>query len=116
MCDFCALTVLLCHAVDILATVIKKQQMRRPEYIIADLAPAAVSVREAARYLGISPGSAYRAARSGELPAVRIGGRIVVPLDRLRALLGQPKDPAAEETGPYSTAPVDREKGEGHAG
>jgi len=81
-----------------------------------DLRPAAVSVPEAARYLGISRESAYRAARSGELPAVRIGGRIVVPLDRLRALLGQPIEPATEEAAPSSKAPVDREGGKAHAG
>lgn len=47
------------------------------------LRQATVSVDEAARFLGISRRSAYRAAASGELPAVRIGGRIVVSRDRL---------------------------------
>jgi excisionase family DNA binding protein len=99
-----------------MANVINEQQLRREHHIMDDLAPAAVSVPEAARYLGISRESAYRAARSGELPAVRIGGRIVVPLDGLRALLGQSKDPATEEAGPYSTARVGRERGKANAG
>jgi excisionase family DNA binding protein len=49
-------------------------------------APATVSVPEAGRRLGISRGSAYRAARDGSLPSIRVGGRVLVPkraLDRL---------------------------------
>jgi excisionase family DNA binding protein len=53
------------------------------------LEPAAVSVPEAARLLGISRRSAYRAAATGEIPTVRIGGRIVVPVHRLHELLDQ---------------------------
>jgi excisionase family DNA binding protein len=46
-----------------------------------------VSVPEAARILGIGRNTAYVAARSGALPTVRIGGRIVVPIHRLVELL-----------------------------
>ena len=49
--------------------------------------PAAVSVEEAGRLLGISRRSAYRAAKTGAIPTVRIGGRIVVPVYRLLSLL-----------------------------
>lgn len=45
-----------------------------------------VSVTAAAKRLGISRGSAYKAVRSGELPAIRIGDRMLVPsaaLDRM---------------------------------
>jgi excisionase family DNA binding protein len=38
-----------------------------------------ITVEEAARQLGISRGSAYAAARRGELPAIRLNRRIVVP-------------------------------------
>jgi excisionase family DNA binding protein len=51
------------------------------------LKPETVSVEQAARLLGISRRSAYRYAKSGELPVVRIGGRILVPVHRLAALL-----------------------------
>ena len=54
-----------------------------------------VSVPEAARLLGIGRNTAYVAARSGELPTVRIGGRIVVPVHRLAELLD-----GAERTDP----------------
>lgn len=47
----------------------------------------AVSVPEAARLLGISRNTAYKAAQTGELPAVRIGRRLVVPVSRLMELL-----------------------------
>jgi excisionase family DNA binding protein len=53
-----------------------------------------ISVPEAARLLGISARSAYRAANSGVLPSIRIRGRIVVPTHRLVAMLeGQPVAP-----------------------
>jgi excisionase family DNA binding protein len=45
-----------------------------------------LTIEEAAKGLGISKASAYEAARTGELPTVKIGKRILVPtaaLDRL---------------------------------
>jgi excisionase family DNA binding protein len=49
--------------------------------------PLAVSVPEAGRLLGIGRNSAYDAVRSGQIPSLRIGGRIVVPLQALLRLL-----------------------------
>ncbi|HVV77960.1 MAG TPA: helix-turn-helix domain-containing protein [Mycobacteriales bacterium] len=47
-----------------------------------------VPVDIAAELLGISRASAFRAVHNGELPAIRLGRRIVIPTARLRALLG----------------------------
>ena len=47
----------------------------------------AVSVDEAARLLGVSRDLAYDLVRRGELPAVRLGRRIVVPRRSLELLL-----------------------------
>lgn len=47
-----------------------------------------ITVEDAARLLGISRNSAFRAVRSGELPAIRIGRRLLVPRDRVVAMLG----------------------------
>jgi excisionase family DNA binding protein len=47
----------------------------------------AVSVREAAALLSISDAHAYRMAEHGDLGAVRLGGRWIVPLTRLERLL-----------------------------
>ncbi|MGE5618090.1 MAG: helix-turn-helix domain-containing protein [Sphingomonadaceae bacterium] len=49
-----------------------------------------VTVEEAARALGISRNGAYNAARRGEIPAIRIGKRFVVPKAALERLLGAP--------------------------
>lgn len=46
-----------------------------------------VTVEEAGKFLGISRGSAYEAARSGDLPTIRIGHRLLVPTAALRRLL-----------------------------
>jgi excisionase family DNA binding protein len=44
-----------------------------------------LTVEEAAALLGISRNSAYEAVRRGEIPSVRIGGRIVIPRRRFLA-------------------------------
>jgi excisionase family DNA binding protein len=51
-------------------------------------APLTVSVEETGRLLGISRGAAYRAAACGQIPTIRVGRRLLVPIARLRQLLG----------------------------
>jgi len=46
------------------------------------------SMGEAAKILGISRGSAYLAAKRGELPVLKIGKRLVVPDAALERMLG----------------------------
>jgi excisionase family DNA binding protein len=46
-----------------------------------------IDVGEAAKILNISRGAAYAAAKRGDLPTVRIGGRILVPRTALMRLL-----------------------------
>lgn len=45
------------------------------------------TVPETARLLGLSKSSAYDAIDKGNIPAIRIGGRIRVPKDALAKLL-----------------------------
>jgi excisionase family DNA binding protein len=51
-----------------------------------------LTVEEAARALGISRNGAYNAARRGDLPAIRIGKRFVVPKSAIEKLLGEKVD------------------------
>lgn len=53
-----------------------------------------VSVEEAGRLLGISRGHAYALVNRGEIPRLRLGRRIVVPLRALDRLLDLPDDAA----------------------
>lgn len=53
----------------------------------ADL-PALITVQDAADLLGLSRSTAYRAAERGELPVIRFGGRMRVPVARLLVLMG----------------------------
>ena len=46
-----------------------------------------ISVLRAAALLGISRASAYNAVRRGELPAIRVGGRVLVLRSGLERLL-----------------------------
>jgi excisionase family DNA binding protein len=46
-----------------------------------------LTVEEAARLLGISRGLAFQAVRRGDIPSIRIGGRILIPIARLHAML-----------------------------
>lgn len=52
---------------------------------------------DTAHILGIGRATAYAGVRSGEIPSIRVGGRIVVPTAALRRLLGLP---LASETEP----------------
>ena len=53
------------------------------------------TVAEAAALLGISRGSGYEAAKSGQLPVLKIGGRLLVPKAALDRMLGSAGAPAA---------------------
>jgi len=46
-----------------------------------------LSIEEAAAVLGIGRSLAYDAAKRGEIPAIKIGRRLVVPRARLDAML-----------------------------
>jgi excisionase family DNA binding protein len=47
-----------------------------------------VTVPEAARLLGVSRMSAYSAVRTGEIPSIRIGRRVLIARAALERLLG----------------------------
>lgn len=53
---------------------------------------ATISVKEAGDILGIGRSAAYAAVRAGQIPALRIGRRLLVPVPRLLALLGNDAD------------------------
>ena len=53
-----------------------------------DLQKMTLTIAEAAELLGISRGSAYEAARTGDLPVIRIGKRLLVSRLRLEQLIG----------------------------
>jgi excisionase family DNA binding protein len=46
-----------------------------------------LSIPEAAKALGISRNNAYEAARRGEIPTIKIGKRLLVPLAALERML-----------------------------
>ena len=52
---------------------------------------------ETAKALGLGKNAVYQAARNGQIPTLRIGRRILVPLTALERLLaeGHPVKPAA---------------------
>lgn len=53
-----------------------------------ELAAATLRIDEAAKVLGISRNACYEAAKSGQVPTVRIGKRLLVPKIALDKLLG----------------------------
>ena len=48
------------------------------------------TVPEAAKLLGIGRTAAYEAARTGQIPTIRIGKRLLVPVAALDHLLSEP--------------------------
>jgi hypothetical protein len=57
-----------------------------------------LTVPEAGRIVGLkSRGAAYAAARSGDIPTIKIGSRVFVPRAALEKMLGVPVDASAVE-------------------
>lgn len=63
-----------------------------------------LGIEEAARLLGIGRATAYEAARTGQLPTIRIGRRLLVPRAQLLALVGDPTRSGAHEKSLESVA------------
>lgn len=53
------------------------------------------TVEQAGVWLGLSRSSAYNAANEGQIPTIRIGRRLVVPVAELRRMLGIDQGSAA---------------------
>ncbi len=49
-----------------------------------------LTVEEAAKMLGISRNSAYEGVRSGEIPSIKVGRRLLVPRTALERFLANP--------------------------
>lgn len=49
---------------------------------------ATYPIKEAAKLLGIGINQAYQAAAKGDIPSIRVGGRVLVPRTALNRLLG----------------------------
>ena len=83
---------------------------------MTELAERAVSVPIAARLLGISPRTAWKAVKAGRIPTIRYSRRVVVPLAALDEYLktqalastktGKPA-PAAQSSGARESAARD---------
>ena len=50
-----------------------------------------LTVTEASRVLGISRGLAYSMVKTGELPSIRFGKRVLIPRRALEKLLEEPQ-------------------------
>lgn len=57
------------------------------------------TIPEVARMFGLSKNSAYAAARSGQIPTIRIGDRYIVPRSALEKLLGEKLDDSHDGQG-----------------
>ncbi len=73
---------------------------------VAHLERRTLNVPEAAKVLGISRNAAYEAARKGQIPTIRIGKRILVPITALERLLS-----GMESTADNSSPSADRRAG-----
>ncbi len=74
-------------------------------------APLTVTVAQAASALGISDKVGYELVRSGQLPSLRLGRRVVVPTWGLLRLLGiepGPAEPAGDGTDGAPVTPIHR--------
>lgn len=80
--------------------------------------PLTLTVEQAAKVLGISRSTAYELVHTGEIPSLRLGRRIVVPIGQLAVQLGIPVEqvqgcyaepsPRAPSVPPRGSVVVDR--------
>jgi excisionase family DNA binding protein len=52
---------------------------------------ATMSIESAAKRLGIGRSAAYEAARNGQIPVIRIGKRLLVPIVAMERMLAEAK-------------------------
>ena len=63
---------------------------------MSDEAPLTLTVPEAGKkYFGLSRNGAYDAAKRGEIPTIKIGKLLRVPIRALEAMLDRASEPAA---------------------
>jgi hypothetical protein len=62
-----------------------------------------VDVEEGGAHVGLKRSAAYAAAKAGQLPTVRFGRRLMVPVPKLLALLGV-DGPVTESNGRHDTS------------
>ena len=84
------------HLLKTFAVGLDRHMTKRPDTSY----PPAISVNEAARILQVTPATAYSWVRNGEIPSIRLGGRIRIPTARLADLLGVTVDELAPHTRP----------------
>jgi excisionase family DNA binding protein len=81
---------------------------------MSTLARQALSVPEAAEVLGISTRAAWHYAKTGQLPTVRLGGRVLVPVRLLDELLNGATSPEMREPGLSRTQGSRDDNDDGH--
>lgn len=65
------------------------RDMKTRSLTVADLQGLTyLNVPEAGAYIGLGRAASYAAAKRGDLPTVRIGRRVVVPVPKFLRLLG----------------------------
>lgn len=72
------------------------------------------TVPEAGRALGIGKDAAYAAAERGQIPTLRLGRRLVVPVPRLLELLGVTQDMSEDQARTRSVTATDHPHGDTH--
>jgi excisionase family DNA binding protein len=65
-----------------------------PERVEEILSHPTCTVEEAASVLGVGRGHAYRSVKAGEIPAIRLGTRMLVKTAALRRMLNNGADAA----------------------
>ena len=63
-----------------------------------DLGTLGVSVPCAGRAIGLARNAAYKAAKRKELPTIRIGRRLVVPVEALKGMLMKGATPSQDRS------------------
>ena len=67
------------------------------------------TIEETAKVLGVGRGTAYEAARRGEIPTLKVGRRLLVPRHALERMLTAAGTDSPQTNGAGGTAPQEKE-------
>ncbi len=77
------------HIRNVMSTIQKEKQMKESVYNSYDDLPLFLNAETAAALLGVSISSMYELMHEKDFPVLRIGSRLVIPKEKLRAWVEQ---------------------------
>lgn len=64
---------------------VRQSKVKPPDAIVAQVEPISVNLKQAAQLMGeVDPGTLRKWIDRADFPCIRIGGRIIIPVEKMR--------------------------------